>query len=741
MQFMVNKDGEEILVTDSEENRVKAKGKGYVIYESLVSPEGEQKWVSEDLAPRAIKEKGYNFSETQKNLDVSRVGRDPYSAPVSFAQGLTSTATFGFDDELAGGIKGAGALLSGNDPRPVYEQERDSYRNEKARAEEDNPLSNLAGSFVGGAILPGGAAAGSARLGTAIARGATSGAIGGGVQGLGDARNLDQPLADSAFGAAKGAVFGGGVAAGLRGVTNPRLFGKEAKEAAMETFPNYLKAAWKGFKEGSQEAPGAASVVSGPMGSVKGVLEQRRANKEVQDLVDMSRKSGDADMRAQPAFDVERPILRLPDPGKLGKPKSMSDIIDAEYVDSPRALPPPRSESLRNKPRFDSPVTDREYVGRMLMESGPNKIKDFTAEKATMAFPGELDADMYKSLLNKGISGRTQARTFNRDDAAKELLPGFEKSREVFDQARSQRWNELHGQARQGYKANDKILIDIGDALEDSASENSTRSVQGVIADIQNMVASGKGAKRRGLTEGSWDQVSDSEKFNRLQQARKQLYAQGVYAKQNGLTEAEAIIKKLTGRIDEELKISPEKVEADKMWSNSSRIEESFFDEAEFKGGLDKYKIASMLKNTDSAKRFRDNIGRFEEFINDPNLNPKLKDEGQKLLDTFKKSSSIAEQQRVLQEFRFKNGPSSGAIERQTAALGGDNSPVKEALRGPSTFMTGMDQTAKNLTNRYFGGKSFDDLSSDQKDKIVRAWFAMKKNPGISNKALDKVFK
>lgn len=742
MQFMVNKDGEEVLVDDTEVNRVKAKAKGYEIYESLSSPDGEEKWVSEAIAPRAIKEKGYSFTATKNNLAAARTEREPYSPLRSAATGFASGASMGTDDELAGvgaGIKGA---MSGKNPLDAYYAGRDNYRGIKENSREDNPWADGLGQFAGAVAVPGLAAAGNARLGGAIATGAKVGAAQGAIQGAGDAEELSDVPKESLWGAATGGVIGGAGGVIGRGIARPGQTMDEIKDAATISFPSYVKAGWSGFKEGAKDAPGVASMATAPAGAVKGVWEQRQRVKEIQSLVDKSRATpqsgfvnyvkttmgGDkkAPMEAESIVDPRAYTQRPASPPKMPK----MDMSSGEA----------RLGDQKTKAVFGQDMTDKHYITRMLLEPGSNSIKDFVAERAVSAFPGELESDAYKRLLNMGSSGRTKARSFDRDKAGELLLPEFEKSKEVFKKARSNRWNELHGEASKNYPGNDDILVHIGNALEDAERTDSTRGIGKLISEVQNLVGSGIGNNHMGVKQGAWDQVSQAEKFNRLQQARMKLDAMKIRVKKDGLSSSERILKDLAEKIDADLKISPEKVEADSMWSKSKNLEESFFDQAEFKGGLDKYKIGDMMKNTTTAKRFRDNIGRFEEFISDPNMSPELKSEGEKLLKNFKSASGVAEQQRALQEFRYKQGPTSPAIERQTAAMGGDKSPLMEAIQGPSSFMKGADETTRNLSERYFG-ESFDNLSAAEKDKIVKAWFKIKKNPMMSEDAQDAIFK
>ena len=720
----VSKDGGQTFyeIGDEPEEQKTAMDKGYKPYVE-VTKNGTERFTIEGSPEEMHKaeSKGYNTVEAHENL--SRYpARTPYSKTASAAQGLTSGLMMDFDDEASGGIAGAKAYLKDKDPFAAYRSQRDAYRQEKGKAQADNPWSYGGASLVGSMAFPGGAAVKGGRLGQALATGAKAGAIGGAVQGVGNSEELGDTVGDAAFGAGVGGLTGG-VAGGLfRGALRPSRTASDLKELATETIPGYMRAMMGGAKETGKamnESFGSVgSVVGAPIGAVKGVRDQARKASEFKGLVDQSRLTGES----VPSYDD------LPTPAK--------QPLDVEFHESPGIQikePPPR------RPQISDDVTDKEYVARMMLEPGPSKIKEFYADKGASQFPGQLRADSYNKLLEMGVEGRTKARAFNRDEHGAELLPDFQESRKVFKDARNERFGELQGRAASQYEGSDDILIHIGDAIEDAGSTNETKSIQGLLHDIQNKVAAGKGNKRQGLTPGNWDEVDGAEKFNRLQKAREQLYSKKLYAKQNGLSEAEHILQDLVEKIDRELKFSPDKVEADRVYSKAKGLDKSMFNKTDFEGGIDKYKIAGMLKNTDSAKRFRDNIGRFEEFVNDPSLNPQLKASGQKLLDRFRAASDTAEQQRALNDFRFANGPSSAAIERQTAIMGGPTNPLAEAVRAPSGFMNAADEFAKSRSQRFFG-KPFQSLSPSEKDTLVKVWFWEKKNPSHTREQLEKYF-
>jgi hypothetical protein len=195
--FVVMKGDEEVEVEDTPENRSKAKAKGLKTYE-IMEKGGEESLIHSDLLEKAAK-KGYSLK------------RDPVSGLESGGRGLLDTATLGYDDEIYGRYK----QLTSDES---YENARDRARRTKREAEEDNPKSYLAGQ-VGGAVgssmlIPGGGLKGATTL-AKVANAAKSGALVGGVAGIGssDKEDISGIASDAAKNAAGGAIVGGGITA------------------------------------------------------------------------------------------------------------------------------------------------------------------------------------------------------------------------------------------------------------------------------------------------------------------------------------------------------------------------------------------------------------------------------------------------------------------------------------------------------------------------------------------------
>lgn len=211
--FMVLKDGEEVLVDDTEENRHKAKAKNLDVHESFTSPDGEETFVPQHLAKAALK-KGYQFSDTYVPPPV----RERHYGGVEAAlMSGTESALLGMDDEIIGRGK---QIFKGED----YQKARDLHRQEKKWAQEDSPEESTMGSIAGGVAsaiaLPGMGLAKGAGLGArALAAGAEGAVLGGAAgYGMSDSDKLSEQAKDTLSGAAMGGATGAGVTGAVGGL-------------------------------------------------------------------------------------------------------------------------------------------------------------------------------------------------------------------------------------------------------------------------------------------------------------------------------------------------------------------------------------------------------------------------------------------------------------------------------------------------------------------------------------------
>lgn len=178
--------------------------------------------LSTDTIERLINNKPLDYSKlTDAELEElsAMVPQEPQEPGKleSFGRGAAQGASFGFSDEIVGGVE---ALLTDK----TYQQARDESREANRLAEEANPLTYLGGNLVGGAAvpIPGGAiASGGLKAATTLGKAARLVGVGTVAGGLGAAgsseadltdlennpTNLDEFQRDVASGAVGGAVL------------------------------------------------------------------------------------------------------------------------------------------------------------------------------------------------------------------------------------------------------------------------------------------------------------------------------------------------------------------------------------------------------------------------------------------------------------------------------------------------------------------------------------------------------
>lgn len=199
----------------------------------------------------------------------------------AFGYSAADAATFGFGDEAAGALAGAGAVLGGGDYALAYRQRVDAARRRLEAAREAHPVTSLVGTMAGATatfLIPGGAQATGARLGIGgletagrvgqalatgralpfgsqlaaqaagrggsalaaqIGLGAIQGGIYGGLYGAGSANEGDR-LAGLRDGAMAGAMFGAGVPPALQGISAPNALLRAGTGAALGYGSSFL---------------------------------------------------------------------------------------------------------------------------------------------------------------------------------------------------------------------------------------------------------------------------------------------------------------------------------------------------------------------------------------------------------------------------------------------------------------------------------------------------------------------
>ncbi len=161
-------------------------------------------------------------------------------------RGIVSGATFGFGDEIAGGLEAGADLLTGNISldklKEAYQKHRDESRTLYKQAEERSPIASTIGNITGGiapALLTMGGSStvqGAGAL-ARIAAGAKAGLGAGALGGLGtsEADTIAGDLSNAAEGAKMGALFGGAISGGIEAAKGIKALGKGIAGAAKKT--------------------------------------------------------------------------------------------------------------------------------------------------------------------------------------------------------------------------------------------------------------------------------------------------------------------------------------------------------------------------------------------------------------------------------------------------------------------------------------------------------------------------
>jgi hypothetical protein len=218
------------LVDVDEKDFDAAKASGLEPAFQMRDKEGNETWVRKSHFQAAkkqglVQEPIWQGQQANKK-DINRLeGGAVENNIASAAMGAADTATFGFSDEIAGGIGSLyDAVKKGKigDLKKDYQRNRDNYRTLADEYGKEYTAANIAGSLAGG-LLPGAgvlaaggkAATGAAKLGKLAATGAAQGGIygiGGGIDKeqadlTGKNSSLGNILRQGAVGAATGGVL------------------------------------------------------------------------------------------------------------------------------------------------------------------------------------------------------------------------------------------------------------------------------------------------------------------------------------------------------------------------------------------------------------------------------------------------------------------------------------------------------------------------------------------------------
>lgn len=682
--LVISKDGVEFKeIPDTEEMQQAAEAKGYKRYLQVTKDGKDIKTIpaTDEMASAAFS-KGYKTLDQIDSLRNKSTATNVKETIDDTIRGISQGVTMGFGDEILGA---AGAIVNGG----RYQDNRDAKRREYAEARERSPVANTAGE-VGGSIVTGFAAPG---IGTTLK----------GSMGVGAASGLGNSEADltkgDVLGATRDTALGAGMGAAGYGAGKAAEATIKGGTKAAKTGIDYLRAAVQGSKEGAKEGaqvmPGTlGSVAGGIKGAVEGVIETKATRNDMAVQAGMARK-----------------IL------------SMNDLKKREGL----------LQAFGSGKTLET-LDDSEAITLALMLEGDNPVKRWASQFATTVDPGNLSTEQYQRLLNTPTKARQAARDLDPRKVAEELVPDLNDTQQLFEGARSARFRELQDEARKGFTGD---VTEVNKALDEALAEaerfrSIPASVKNVLEDVSMLVN----------TPGDEMAIAGTTAFDNLQRAREFVDDTQKWSKKEGLTQAESMLRKLRGKIDEALKISPDKVEADTVWKKSAQVEGKFFDQTEFKNpdgsyAIDTDKVKRLLGNNDTANRFRDNIASLEEFANTPGISQEFKDKALATAGKLKKQMEQMDLRRDLQSLRQAQGPTRPAVER-LGAQGKGGSRLKDAVQAPNGFIRNIDEFDKIVQQRL--GASIDELDPASRSKALKMFIWYKRNEGATPEAVDRAW-
>lgn len=205
--------------------------------------------------------KQYDFSafdDPKKNYDFSAFDEPEKTSKADSALGgFVEGSTFGFSDEIAGGVGGLMDYVSQGgklDLKDYYKIRRDLVRENQKKAKADNPGTFMASELAGGVANPVGNVGSGATIGKMALSGLATGALGGAGYSEGE------DLADIAMDSAKGGALGAGIAGGLGLAGKALTRGTKAASEGSEVVADNLAARAIGAERGTIKKFGANKV-------------------------------------------------------------------------------------------------------------------------------------------------------------------------------------------------------------------------------------------------------------------------------------------------------------------------------------------------------------------------------------------------------------------------------------------------------------------------------------------------
>lgn len=615
------------------------------------------------------------------------------------AQGLT----LGLADEISSGV---GALrdiatqkrlgMNLEDFMEAYEAQKSATRRADKESSEISPIAYNASNIVGGiatSALPGMRLL-NPKANASYKTVAKVGAAGGALSGFGHSEADN--LADLAWDTAKGGVAGAGLGVAAKKVvdTAPKIY------QGIKNIPKSMKAASDISSRGAKTEITGFTTIDKPLSFAKELFGTARENSSFNKMI---QKQKDIIARSMVS--------------------NMSDSDDTILASA---------KAMADK------MSDEDVINYGLLNKHDD-VLDWVSNNAASQGRGFTAKEVREQLAIDPIE-RARLRNLDIAKKAKEITPVTKEARDVIDSQKKSRFASLQEQAKNEYVAKPHELLGILRSSDEgikAAKESGSGKALKAITRAKEFIENGAESEFFGMTKGQLGDVPDAEKFIRISEARK-LVDEAIKSSGGKPSTSNRVLGMYRKDLDKILKSLDSKKEADKIYSIASKLDEMIFDQAEFKGSIDPYKIKELLGNSSTANRFRDSLEYMKEFAKETDDHLSA-DVARKFIDRYEDVLKDYQKYQSINALKVKQGgPSSQAIERLSGKLSKD-SFADMAVQNPVQYMQAQESRIPQFEKAI--GKSLKDMDKEEQMAFVRlmTWYNNQK-AGAVDESIKKNF-
>lgn len=429
----------------------------------------------------------------------------------------------------------------------------------------------------------------------------------------------------------------------------------------------------------------------------------------------------------------------IPDPMGLGKPIAAAG---SAITRAAKQVPETRREigalEQITKPQISreagavGPTGPQPLLGVEVLEPGYSPQKRAISERAATLAGGNLDPEVMQRVLEMGADRRIEARAFQPQKAAEEITPGLKASFEALKRGKGEAYAPLFEAAAEEYQP--EMGLEIPREIKKirgkaQKTESVTGAARSTLKAVQQIIGSGPDLYE-GVTPGKWQDATPQEQYRRIKAAREYLNAQIRQMKRKDdptiLNQpSRKALSMAQKKLDTLMKSIPSQAKADELYSESMKAKEAFYDAMEFGKGekkkIDVPTVRKLFGDNPKAYRIQEGIETMRAYLDKygNEILPEKAAEMRKVVDRFDALRKQAEDQRLIESFRYEQGPTSPAFER-TASLREKQGLQRDIFTSPASAINAADQFMRTRGREVFGqGAKFEALTPGQKRAVV----------------------